>query len=64
MPGKNWTFCLAELIAGLLVAACDESKRGRALRHEKGTDLGPFENPLENEQLNELRQRATLQGGV
>ena len=64
MPSRNWTLCLAVLIAGLLVAACDEAEQGRALRYEKGTYLGPFEDPLENEELNELRQRAKLQGGV
>ncbi len=63
MPGKKWAFCLAVLFAGLLVSACDESEQGRALRYEKGTYLGPFPDPLDNEQLNDLRQRAKLQGG-
>ncbi len=56
--------CCAAIVAGLLVAACDESEQGRALRYEKGTYLGPSEDPLDKEQLNGLRQRATLQGGV
>ena len=64
MPAMKWTLCLAVLCAGLLVSACDESEQARVLHYEKGTYLGPFESPLENEQLNELRQRAKLQGGA
>ena len=47
----------------LLTTACDEAEQGRALNYEKGTYLGPYPDPLENEQLHELRQRAKLQGG-
>jgi len=63
MPSKTWVLCLAALVAGLVVAACDESEQDRVLRYEKGTYLGPTENPLDKAQLDELRQRATLQGG-
>lgn len=62
MPHMKWAVCLAVVFAGLLVSACDEAEQGRVLRYEKGTYLGPFESPLDNEQLNELRQRAKLQG--
>ena len=62
MPHKRWALCLALMWAGLFVAACDEAEQGRALRYEKGTYLGPKENALSATQLNELRQRATLQG--
>ena len=63
MPHMKWAVCLAVVFAGLLVSACDEAEQGRVLRYEKGTYLGPFPEPMENEQLNELRQRAKLQGG-
>ena len=63
MAANRWAFCLAVAFAGLLVSACDEAEQGRVLRYEKGTYLGPSPEPLENEQLNELRQRAKLQGG-
>ena len=63
MAANRWAFCLAVAFVGLLVSACDEAEQGRVLRYEKGTYLGPSPEPLENEQLNELRQRAKLQGG-
>ena len=63
MPGKKWTLCLAVLFAGALVSACDEAEQDRVLRYEKGTYLGPTEEPLEDATLRELRQRANLQGG-
>ena len=63
MAANKWAFCLAVVFAGLLVSACDEAEQGRALNYEKGTYLGPYPDPLENEQLHELRQRAKLQGG-
>ncbi len=62
MPHKRWALFLAVIIAGFLVSACDEAEQDRVLRYEKGTYLGPFESPLDNEQLNELRQRAKRQG--
>jgi hypothetical protein len=62
MPHKKWALCFAVVFAGFFVSACDEAEQDRVLRYEKGTYLGPFESPLENEQLNELRQRAKLQG--
>ena len=62
MPHKIWASCLAVFFAGVLVAACDEAEQGRALRYEKGTYLGPPDSALSPEQVNELRQRANLQG--
>ena len=63
MPNPKGALCLAFLVSGLLVSACDEAEQNRVLRYEKGTYLGPTETPLDGEQLNSLRQRATLQGG-
>ena len=63
MPGNKWALCLAVVFAGLLVSACDEAEQDRVLRYEKGTYLGPTEEPLDQATLKELRQRANLQGG-
>ena len=47
----------------LALAACDEAEQGRVLRYEKGTYLGQEDTGLTEQQRNELRARATLQGG-
>lgn len=62
MPHMKWALCLAVLLAGFLVSACDEAEQGRALRYEKGTYLGPPVSALSAGQLNELRHRAARQG--
>ncbi len=51
--------------AGLVLAlsACDEAEQGRVLRYEKGTYLGPTDTELSDQQRDELRSRARLQGG-
>ena len=49
-------------LAGLMLAACDESEQGRIIRYEKGTYLGEPDAPLTPEQIDTLRHRATLQG--
>jgi hypothetical protein len=54
-----WTAVMA---SGLLLGACDEAEQGRILRYEKGKYLGEPDTPLTNEQMQKLRQRATLQG--
>lgn len=64
MPNGIWPLGLAVVFAGFLVAACDEAEQGRILRYEKGTYLGPSDSGLEPGQVDELRQRAKLQGGV
>jgi hypothetical protein len=63
MANKIWAVSLAVVLAGFLVAACDESEQGRVLRYEKGTYLGKADTDLSAGQLDELRQRAKLQGG-
>lgn len=63
MSNNKWALCLAVLFAGSLVAACDEAEQDRILRYEKGTYLGQPDTPLSAGQVDELRQRATLQGG-
>jgi hypothetical protein len=45
------------------LAACDEAEQGRILHYEKGTYLGQPDNDLTNQQRDELRARARLQGG-
>ncbi len=62
MSSNTWTLCLAVIFAGLLVAACDESEQGRVLRYQKGTYLGKPDSTLSAAQVDELRQRAVLQG--
>ena len=58
---------LIPVIAGaalvLALAACDEAEQGRILRYEKGTYLGQTDTGLTDAQRDELRARATLQGG-
>ncbi|GAB4393876.1 MAG: hypothetical protein Tsb0032_14910 [Kiloniellaceae bacterium] len=51
----------AGLVIGL--AACDETEQGRILRYEKGTYLGEPDSQLTEQQRDELRARAALQGG-
>jgi len=63
MPNRIWALSLALVFAGAALAACDEAEQGRVLRYEKGTYLGQPDRDLSAEQLEELRQRATLQGG-
>ena len=58
---------LIPIVAGaglvLALAACDESEQGRVLRYEKGTYLGKPDSQLTEQQREELRSRAALQGG-
>ncbi len=58
---------LIPIVAGaglvLTLAACDEAEQGRILRYEKGTYLGQSDSGLTEQQREELRARATLQGG-
>ncbi len=64
MRTRTWIITVLALsIAGLALAACDESEQDRILRYEKGTYLGPTDPPLTQEQLDSLRYRTSLQGG-
>jgi len=58
---------LIPVVAGaglvLALAGCDESEQGRVLRYEKGTYLGQPDSQLTEQQREELRARAALQGG-
>ena len=49
------------LLLGLSLTACRKEEQGRALRYEKGTYLGPADEGLSEEDLMELRQRASHQ---
>jgi hypothetical protein len=51
--------------AGLVLAlsGCDGSEQGRILHYEKGTYLGQVDSGLSEAQREELRARASLQGG-
>ena len=60
---KNSAVYLTFVVTTVLLGACDESEQGRVLRYEKGTYLGQADTPLSEEKLDELRRRATLQGG-
>ena len=51
------------LVAGLLLAGCDEAEQGRILNYEKGTYLGKPDQKLSEEYRQELMQRARLQQG-
>lgn len=64
MSGKISVLQITIVAAALLLGACDESEQGRILNYEKGTYLGKADTPLSPEKVEELRQRATLQGAV
>ena len=51
------------MTAALGLAACDEAEQDRILRYEKGTYLGPPDEPLDSETLEELQFRVRMQGG-
>lgn len=53
---------MTTVVFALVLGACEESEQGRILRYEKGTYLGKSDTSLSDKQLEELRQRATLQG--
>lgn len=45
----------------LLVQGCREEEQDRVLFHEKGTYQGPDDEPLDEEQVGDLRERARIQ---
>ena len=49
------------LIAALSVGACREEEQDRILIQQKGVYQGPADTPLTEEQLRELRFRASQQ---
>lgn len=62
MIRRATTWALAPVFAAaFLVAGCDEQEQGRVLRYEPGTYLGKPDGTLDQETLDELRQRARLQ---
>ena len=62
MFGRSPVAWLAVVSLAFLLGACDESEQDRILLYKKGTYLGKPDAPLTEEQVDELRQRATLQG--
>lgn len=50
------------LVSLAALAACDPDEQDRVLYHEPGTYQGKVDTPLSQEQVRELRGRATLQG--
>ena len=54
---------LPMMLGVLMLSGCDEHEQTRVLRYEKGTYLGKPDTKLDEETLNELRQRARLQQG-
>jgi hypothetical protein len=64
MHSKTPVLTLAALlVAGLVLAACDQEEQGRILTYEKGNYLGEPDTALTDEQVNELRHRAMRQAG-
>jgi hypothetical protein len=52
---------LALLGVALAVQSCREDEQDRVLMYEPGTYLGQPDEPLDQEQVDTLRQRATRQ---
>jgi len=52
---------LALLGVALAVQSCREDEQDRVLMYEPGTYLGQQDEPLDQEQVDTLRQRATRQ---
>jgi len=52
---------LALLGVALAVQSCREDEQDRVLMYEPGTYLGQPDEPLDQEQVDALRQRATRQ---
>lgn len=64
MVRRATTWALVPVFAAaFFVAGCDEQEQGRVLRYEPGTYLGKEDSRLDQETLDELRQRARLQQG-
>lgn len=59
-----WIGAAATFAAGLLLSGCEEEEQDRVLIYEKGTYLGEEDQPLDQETLNELRNRARNQAGA
>lgn len=55
------TGVVALLGVALVVQGCREEEQGRPLLYEKGTYLGQPDPPLDQDQVDALRQRATRQ---
>lgn len=56
-----WLCGIAALMLGM--AGCRENEQDRVLMFEQGKYLGKPDQSLSPEQVDELRQRARLQGG-
>ena len=54
----------ALVFAAVSLSACEEDEQDRILRYDKGTYLGPEDQPLEEETLDELRSRTRNQEGA
>ena len=64
MRRANFLLTLALLfIAGLTLAACDESEQGRVLSYEPGKYQGQSDTQLTSEQREALRRRMAGQSG-
>lgn len=52
------------LSVGVTLSACEEDEQDRVLRYDKGTYLGEEDQSLDQETLDELRNRARNQQGA
>lgn len=63
MRSRSLLLLSTMVVAGLLLAACDESEQGRVLMYDKGTYLGQPDNPLTEDEQEALRARTRMQQG-
>ena len=60
-PPGRLVLAVAAAVSVLVVSACREEEQGRILIQEKGVYQGQADEPLDEEQLRELRFRTSLQ---
>jgi hypothetical protein len=60
--GRTMFACVAVVLAAGALAGCREDEQGRSFIPDKGTYAGPAEPGLSKKQMEELTDRAALQG--
>jgi hypothetical protein len=61
--GRTIVACAAVVLVAGALAGCREEEQGRRLSFDKGTYTGPADTALSKAQMDELTNRAALQGG-